>query len=541
MVGLGPVDEKTTIEQRSIDDQVSQLEARIRSLKTKRNTYARVSQLPVEIISEIFIMAKWSSISLRNRYKVIGGSVTDFSGEKNWLNVAGVCTHWRQLALQCPRLWSAINLSSVDRALGMLKRSKSAPLEIFCPNVPDTDEVAQLVMSNIHRIRTFDIGVDDDEQLFKFLQLNEGASAPMLHTITLRSPMYSLPGDILERDMPSLQELNLIHGTLKSPLPPFPHLKKLLIRPSELDELSVGVLLQTLQNTPNLEELRARQVISHDHSMDQPEMPSLVHLPRLTCLDISAVTVSSSKVFEFIKYPKTTSVTFECEYLPPSSDYSHLINALTHFISLPGRVIHEVTVSTLIDFRINLDAAHQSSTHGFELTLNGDVEEFLSEATTILAAIPLSKANSLHLDRIALGTIEPPLFFARCSEVKDLTLTACPVQVFCGLKKVKGSKLPLPKLRRVHVEQSTFNRPSDNRNLAMCDAVRTVLKQRKRLNVGIKELTLAECDIAASVVEEFKEYTHVHLVPSETDDENEEDDYSDEEGWSSDIPGSYLW
>ncbi|KAJ8514193.1 hypothetical protein ONZ45_g8243 [Pleurotus djamor] len=493
MVGLGHVDENISIEQRNIDDQVSQLQARIRSLKTKRNTYARVSQLPAEIISEIFIMAKWSSISLRTTYKVMGGSGIEFSGEKNWLNVAGVCTHWRQLTLQCPRLWSVIDLTSADRALGMLKRSKSVPLEIFCPNVPDTDEVAQLVMSNIHRIRTFDIGADDDEQLFKFLQLNKGASAPMLHTLTLRSPMYSLPGDILERDMPALQELNLIHGTLTSPLPPFPHLKKLHIRPSELDELSVGVLLQTLQNTPNLEELRARHLISHDHSMDQ--MLSLVHLPRLTCLDISALTISSSKLFEVIKYPKTTSVTFEF---------------------------------------------HQSSSHGFELTLNGNVEEFLSEATAILAAIPLSKSNSLHLNRIALGTIEPPLFFARCSEVKDLTLTACPVQVFRGLKKVKGSKLPLPKLRGLHVEQSTFNRPSDNRNLAMCDAVRTVLKQRKRLNVGIEELTLAECDIAASVVEEFKEYTHVHLDPSETDDENE-DDYSDEEGWSSDIPGSYMW
>ncbi|KAJ8514513.1 hypothetical protein ONZ45_g7967 [Pleurotus djamor] len=441
--------EAETIEQQEIDDQISQLHAQIHSLKTKRNACARICRLPPEIIAKIFILAKWASIiNRRARHSELPRIA--FSPERGWLNIAGVCTYWRDIALDCPRLWSTITLTPVDRALAMISRSKSAPL--FIESSPilanhDFDKVASIVMSNIHRIQELDIGGRDDQKLFEFLRLNEGASASILQVLTLRSPMDStLPKDILEREMGSLRELHIFDGTLASPIPPFPRLKRLVIEPSYL---LVGVLLESLRNAQNLEEVRVRRV----HVPTDIVTLSAVHLPRLTHLDIHGLTIATSKILPLLKRPPTVNFTYHCqEPLPSGCDMSNIRNALVQFVSHPGRVIRNVSVNTHNPFSIVLDTVLHSDSHSFEVTLRRHPINRDDELDQLLSVIPFAKIPSLTL--INGSKAIASRLFRLCDEVNVLTLMTYEPAVFRALqKKVKYSKHPLPKLRRLVVDQ----------------------------------------------------------------------------------------
>ncbi|KAJ8516214.1 hypothetical protein ONZ45_g6452 [Pleurotus djamor] len=288
--------------------------------------------------------------------------------------------------------------------------------------------------------------------------------------------------------MSSLQELNLIKGTLSIPLPPLPHLKRLLIDPTELltGHLSDHVLLQSLQNTPNLEELRVLKVAV---AMLDESLPLVVDLPCLTHL---------------------------------SSDLLHLLGALTHFTSLPGRIIREVGVTTQDEFLLTLEGVHQSpypTPYRFELTLKGPVD-FQDEISAILGVVPMSKVSTLRLTGIAPGTIQPRRLFERCGEVKHLHLTACAVEVFSGLKNANDSTLALPNLRTLSVERCKFTYSNGGRNSKLCKAMTSFLEKRRRLNAVIEEFSICACDITGSVIKEFEELVDVEWDYQEVEDED---------------------
>ncbi|KAJ8463130.1 hypothetical protein ONZ45_g17695 [Pleurotus djamor] len=398
----------TTVEQRCIDDQIYQLHARICSLRTTRNTYARISQLPAEIIAEIFLHTKRAAELGPTPYTPYYADSDDISvsRERDWLQIVSVCTHWRNIALESPRLWSTIVLAPVERALKMIKRTKSVPLFISCSRLDvwycglKMDEIAPIVMSNIHRIQELDVGATDPTKLFNFLRLNQGASARILKVLTLRGHINSLPKDILERPMNSLQELQIDDGTLTFPLPPIPQLKRLLIRsdPSRynLTMLAFDVLLHSLGNTPNIEELLVHQLHAPvDASMDTNR--PVVHLPRLTCIEIHGPDIGSSKLFSFLKHPQTANIVYRCEQaVIQGEDISGLQHALVEFASLPGRVIRRISVQTDYLFKIALEAVTQSSSHSLVLTL-GKVHE--DPFAQLLSVTPFCKAPSLDLSR----------------------------------------------------------------------------------------------------------------------------------------------
>ncbi|KAJ8488749.1 hypothetical protein ONZ45_g13841 [Pleurotus djamor] len=302
----------------------------------------------------------------------------------------------------------------------------------------------------------------------------------------------------------------------------------------------MNILLEALRNAPNLEVLRVYKVIApSDDSMDH-EFP-VVHLPHLVDLEVSGYIISSSKLFQFLKYPRTASVAFECQSVSPNSDLSHLRNALAHFTSLPGRIIRDLEVITRDDFVIVLETVHRSSTDIFQLTLPASFVELPDKVAEILSVVPLSATPSLRLSGITRDTIQPSLLLGPCREIKVLALTACTVEVFRSMKKANRSDLPLPKLRKLTVEQCAFNISYEERDPEMCKALTTFLKQRKQMKAGLKELIIEDCDITMSVVDDFRKFTTVDWDYREIDSEKEEEeDHDDEEDWS-DGEGAYIF
>ncbi|KAL4250519.1 hypothetical protein AB1N83_014037 [Pleurotus pulmonarius] len=107
--------------QESIDKQISAHESAIQDLRTLRNTHAGISKLPIEVLSEILLLARLPP----------GTSYQERRENRGWLNVAGVCRNWREITLNAPRIWDTLNtpeLNTLEWAETLIARSKDVPL-----------------------------------------------------------------------------------------------------------------------------------------------------------------------------------------------------------------------------------------------------------------------------------------------------------------------------------------------------------------------------------------------------------------------------
>jgi hypothetical protein len=94
---------------------IASAHARIRLLYTRRNLNVPVSRLPHELLAAVFILLRDSSTS-----------------SACWHMILSVCTAWRAVAVQCPRLWSRVDVGSASQAWTqlLLERSQKTPLDL---------------------------------------------------------------------------------------------------------------------------------------------------------------------------------------------------------------------------------------------------------------------------------------------------------------------------------------------------------------------------------------------------------------------------
>ncbi|KAF8868002.1 hypothetical protein BD779DRAFT_1393234, partial [Infundibulicybe gibba] len=82
-----------------------------------RNRFVPVARLPPEILSRIFVF---------NARMVRPGDRVDVARA-----ISHVCRRWREIALDCPRLWPHINFEHGPRWLTrVIERSRSVPLSL---------------------------------------------------------------------------------------------------------------------------------------------------------------------------------------------------------------------------------------------------------------------------------------------------------------------------------------------------------------------------------------------------------------------------
>ncbi|KAF9494875.1 hypothetical protein BDN71DRAFT_1448252 [Pleurotus eryngii] len=130
-----------------------------------------------------------------------------------WMNVGGVCRHWRGSMLASSRLWTPIDISQPDSPLEFLKRSKSAPLQITRRRYPSDFEqfkkVAEAVMKQISRLESLNIATIQGDDLLQFLRLNGDVNATVAAVleglrIFVRPSSSTALSNILHRNMTSL-------------------------------------------------------------------------------------------------------------------------------------------------------------------------------------------------------------------------------------------------------------------------------------------------------------------------------------------------
>ena len=76
-------------------------------LRRRRNSFVRLNRLPSELLAEIFLYCRGEDWDLPDNSETAKYKAT--VPPLRWIFVTAVCSHWRQVALQTPRLWSHIN------------------------------------------------------------------------------------------------------------------------------------------------------------------------------------------------------------------------------------------------------------------------------------------------------------------------------------------------------------------------------------------------------------------------------------------------
>ncbi|KAG6808264.1 hypothetical protein H0H92_004701 [Tricholoma furcatifolium] len=109
-----------------IKEQIKSYESIIRYYKNRQNTLTITCRIPPEVLACIF------------RYFVkdaVGDNADPDTHSKkiDWIRaVSHICSHWREVALSTPSLWSTIDLGYAPAfALEMLQRSKNVPLSVI--------------------------------------------------------------------------------------------------------------------------------------------------------------------------------------------------------------------------------------------------------------------------------------------------------------------------------------------------------------------------------------------------------------------------
>ncbi|KAK7685798.1 hypothetical protein QCA50_011144 [Cerrena zonata] len=269
--------------------------------KLAENLQKTVVKLPTEILSEIFLICRYSLPS------------------SGWMQITQICHRWRQIALQLPRLWNQINLSRptageyhlaltkktvlhlrtgqglyfwpslLDKCLQMMTRVVSINLALHCQSSSPVPPLPACVSP----LRSFCVKATTDNN---FIGAFKTCKFPDIRELYLAFCLNNIP--------PCLFGSTLTHLTLCGfPLYPV------------AESLDFTSFMDTLSRLSNLEYLRLQDVVLaiKDHSLSKSPLPT-ISLPRLRIFALKSPSTTSSScdlyldLLSKVDIPPTTNV-----------------------------------------------------------------------------------------------------------------------------------------------------------------------------------------------------------------------------------------
>ncbi|TFY64321.1 hypothetical protein EVJ58_g2690 [Rhodofomes roseus] len=324
----------------AIEAEIARYSNYLIDLRTRLNTFASISVLPPEVLSEVFMHtagAGGRSTAQSDRWGIYMESLTR---PYSWIRVSHVCRHWRAVALNCPALWGNLTVTKqrewMEEVLG---RSKKAPLYVsvdismslpmglsatFYPRVnsPQEDSLAS-ILSHTARIRSLSLG-SKGPLSERILRLLDGP-APLLETLTMRfetgSHICNNEQDhihkLLHPETSRLRQLHL-HSVLlqwnNTSLPQLTHLT-VTCKPHQVTvQVHVEAFLRAIEQMSVLEELVVQSALTAP--IDQGEVPTnLVQasLPRLRYLRVLENTRNTISLLSHMTTPSLARLFVEID------------------------------------------------------------------------------------------------------------------------------------------------------------------------------------------------------------------------------------
>ncbi|TFK67517.1 hypothetical protein BDN72DRAFT_898909 [Pluteus cervinus] len=267
------------VARKAIDEEIAQLEARIISLKTLRNTLSPTSSLPPEIIQEVFITASQQMAIPWGKFG------------RTSLKITWVCRRWRELAHQTSALWSYVDFINPAWIEAVLSLTQSRPLDfnisIQAKHNKYHDAALSICLRNLPRFKKLAITSNEDHRTHSSpLWAN---SAPLLEDLRLIET--SLPASLFSGIFPVLHTLHLYScGFDWESLPIHSGMKELRIF-SPFLRTSANDMTKIIQDKcPGLEALSLDNTLLPltTHPMPHhPTVPSRMGLTKIKSLSIN--------------------------------------------------------------------------------------------------------------------------------------------------------------------------------------------------------------------------------------------------------------
>ncbi|KAF9481351.1 hypothetical protein BDN70DRAFT_550211 [Pholiota conissans] len=234
------------------------LAAALSSVRSKLNELQPMSQLPPEILEEIFrICVSW---------------LYDYQKPKHPLAWTQVCSLWRQVSINSSRLWQRIDLCDSRFADEFLVRSKEAPLSVVSasPLKATTDSLTL----HASRLRSIDLFLLADDMAHLFARL--GPLLPALTRLSLKVPHQPSALDI-DLAVPLVRHLVLDSITVKwNSCQDLVHLSLRGLDPECCP--SITELHDMFASSPCLEYVRLENMNPRNLHTDSARSINLIHL-----------------------------------------------------------------------------------------------------------------------------------------------------------------------------------------------------------------------------------------------------------------------
>ncbi|KAH0579456.1 hypothetical protein J132_02286 [Termitomyces sp. J132] len=262
-------------------------------MKYRYNDLSITARLPDELLAKIFTHGV--STDMRN-----------FS-QAQTIQLAGVCTAWRRVALNCLYLWNRVRyVNSIEWLTEMaIPRSGQLPLHVFLTN-EDRPKGLNVILGEIHRIEHLTCYVNDDQPRRETIQIQRNLMnpAPMLKTCTMTTRnLFELPHFLFAYHSPKLITLSLENFILPKELS---FMSGLTVFECKYTGWSAGVsflhLVALLAVAPQLVTLELRNACGEIDTM----LTARAYIPHLQYLTLTDSTMKCTSFLSHIIYPPTT-------------------------------------------------------------------------------------------------------------------------------------------------------------------------------------------------------------------------------------------
>ena len=324
---------------RLLDLQIADLHESIRVLKCQRNGHLPISKLPVEILSEIFLLHQQNVMDSERHARV---------QSLDWIGISHVCRQWRETALNFSDLWIHIPCHHPKWAEEMVARSKQACLTVKITQYDPFDYpsrtqfLKKFLQQHLSRIRILEIRNTWNRVVEKIFEAIQPSSVPCLSTLNVLTH-WDGPGttsalrvEILDSRLLNATSLKRvsISADVEWCSRLFNCLTHLRLGPGNENILlrtqtSQPEFLDALCRMPTLQLLDLKGLVlptGVDKSSLEP-----VHLPDLQ--DLSIVDTASPIVFflRHVNFPSTTCTSIGC--VLEDEDISPVLASLKQLLS----------------------------------------------------------------------------------------------------------------------------------------------------------------------------------------------------------------
>ncbi|KAF8437277.1 hypothetical protein L210DRAFT_3547364 [Boletus edulis BED1] len=434
------------------------------TLYTQRSSFFNPTlKLPNETLQDIFILCA------RDYYNEEWESWYN-TAPPEWINVSYVCRRWRDVALNCPTLWTYLSNMPQRWTKEFLARSKQAPLKIriTLPNGQWMNSTIEKVVDHMERVQELDLGFP---VFYPHTILSKLSShAPRLQYLKI-SMVGALPQQsfvFFDRNTPALRTLNLSNCPMQFPSSNLCALETLNLSGDGQFQHNMEEFLAVLRCMKSLSRLYLERVFPscrgfiHSATFDVFQKVKLPHLSRLS------VTAPASAVVALLsctKFPMKAEVYLHCrsEDQPFVDDDNYTLLASVVAQRYSGSEDHESWIPTIrsLDMEFAMDGSrvvccsqleHNSDSCPGHLDLSCDtLHTSLQNPRVVLDRVTSDICCSLPLKRVqSLRVVNSPILRDFWTHLHDITLSEG------NMHDIAAMFIPEPRGHRRPDNQNTY-------------------------------------------------------------------------------------